>query len=237
MALGTVVGAAPKVFAYVALGGSLDDLSRPRRWSRSALLVVLGARRRAVRPAPDRPAAAHDRLTRVLLPGRPALLARRGVPVHGAARGRHRRAGRGGRARCSAGRTASAGSCSACWWRTAAGAGSSRGRCSPPRSRRSGPVGSTAGLEYLARRRRVASPQPPRRVPAQPPERPHAGPHPAGAGAGGGAHGGDRPTAPRSRPWCSRWPRSPTGSTATSRARASRSRRSARSWTRSPTSC
>ena len=26
MALGTVIGAAPKVFAYTALGGSLDDL-------------------------------------------------------------------------------------------------------------------------------------------------------------------------------------------------------------------
>ena len=30
MALGTVIGAAPKVFAYTALGGSLDDLGSPR---------------------------------------------------------------------------------------------------------------------------------------------------------------------------------------------------------------
>jgi uncharacterized membrane protein YdjX (TVP38/TMEM64 family) len=42
MALGTVIGAAPKVFAYTALGGSLDDLTSPEAITAVALLVILG---------------------------------------------------------------------------------------------------------------------------------------------------------------------------------------------------
>ena len=42
MALGTAIGAAPKVFAYTALGGSLDDLTSPEALTAVALLVVLG---------------------------------------------------------------------------------------------------------------------------------------------------------------------------------------------------
>jgi uncharacterized membrane protein YdjX (TVP38/TMEM64 family) len=41
MAAGTVVGAAPKVFAYTALGGSLSDLASPEAIVAVALLVVL----------------------------------------------------------------------------------------------------------------------------------------------------------------------------------------------------
>jgi len=41
MAGGTVVGAAPKVFAYVALGGSLSDLGAPEAIVAIALLAVL----------------------------------------------------------------------------------------------------------------------------------------------------------------------------------------------------
>jgi uncharacterized membrane protein YdjX (TVP38/TMEM64 family) len=41
MALGTVVGAAPKVFAYVALGGSLSNLAAPEAKVAVAVLVVL----------------------------------------------------------------------------------------------------------------------------------------------------------------------------------------------------
>jgi uncharacterized membrane protein YdjX (TVP38/TMEM64 family) len=43
LALGTVVGAAPKVFAYVALGGSLSDLTSPEAVAAIALLLVLAA--------------------------------------------------------------------------------------------------------------------------------------------------------------------------------------------------
>jgi uncharacterized membrane protein YdjX (TVP38/TMEM64 family) len=42
MALGTAIGAAPKVFAYTALGGSLDDLTSPEALTALALLVILG---------------------------------------------------------------------------------------------------------------------------------------------------------------------------------------------------
>ena len=42
LALGTVVGAAPKVFAYTALGGNLDDLTSPEVIIAVALLVILG---------------------------------------------------------------------------------------------------------------------------------------------------------------------------------------------------
>ena len=42
MALGTAVGAAPKVFAYTALGGSLDDLTSPEALSALALILILG---------------------------------------------------------------------------------------------------------------------------------------------------------------------------------------------------
>jgi uncharacterized membrane protein YdjX (TVP38/TMEM64 family) len=41
LALGTVIGAAPKVFAYVALGGSLSDLGSPEAIVAIALLVTL----------------------------------------------------------------------------------------------------------------------------------------------------------------------------------------------------
>ena len=42
MAFGTLIGAAPKVFAYTALGGSLDDLTSPEALTALALLVILG---------------------------------------------------------------------------------------------------------------------------------------------------------------------------------------------------
>jgi uncharacterized membrane protein YdjX (TVP38/TMEM64 family) len=42
MALGTLVGAAPKVFAYVALGGSITNFSAPEVKLALAVLVVLG---------------------------------------------------------------------------------------------------------------------------------------------------------------------------------------------------
>ena len=41
MAVGTVIGAAPKVFAYVALGGSLTDPTSPEAVVAIALLVIL----------------------------------------------------------------------------------------------------------------------------------------------------------------------------------------------------
>jgi uncharacterized membrane protein YdjX (TVP38/TMEM64 family) len=41
MALGTVVGASPKVFAYTALGGSLTNLGSPEGFVAIALLVAL----------------------------------------------------------------------------------------------------------------------------------------------------------------------------------------------------
>jgi uncharacterized membrane protein YdjX (TVP38/TMEM64 family) len=41
LALGTVVGAAPKVFAYTALGGSLDDLTSPEAIVAIVLLALL----------------------------------------------------------------------------------------------------------------------------------------------------------------------------------------------------
>ena len=42
MALGTAIGATPKVFAYTALGGSLDDITSPEALSALALLAILG---------------------------------------------------------------------------------------------------------------------------------------------------------------------------------------------------
>jgi uncharacterized membrane protein YdjX (TVP38/TMEM64 family) len=42
MALGTLIGAAPKVFAYTALGGNLGDLTSPEALTAIALLVILG---------------------------------------------------------------------------------------------------------------------------------------------------------------------------------------------------
>ena len=42
MALGTVVGAAPKVFAYTALGGSISDLTSPEAIAAITLIVLLG---------------------------------------------------------------------------------------------------------------------------------------------------------------------------------------------------
>lgn len=42
MAGGTALGAAPRTFAYVALGGSLDDLGAPEAKAAIALLVVIG---------------------------------------------------------------------------------------------------------------------------------------------------------------------------------------------------
>jgi uncharacterized membrane protein YdjX (TVP38/TMEM64 family) len=41
MALGTLIGGTPKVFAYTALGGSLDDLTSPEALVAVALLVLL----------------------------------------------------------------------------------------------------------------------------------------------------------------------------------------------------
>jgi uncharacterized membrane protein YdjX (TVP38/TMEM64 family) len=41
MAFGTLVGGAPKVFAYTALGGSLDDLTSPEVLVAVAVLLVL----------------------------------------------------------------------------------------------------------------------------------------------------------------------------------------------------
>jgi len=41
MALGTVIGAAPKVFVYAALGGSLDDLGSPEAIAAISVWVVL----------------------------------------------------------------------------------------------------------------------------------------------------------------------------------------------------
>jgi uncharacterized membrane protein YdjX (TVP38/TMEM64 family) len=43
MALGTAVGAAPRTFAYVALGGSLDDIGSPAGVAAIVLLVVTAA--------------------------------------------------------------------------------------------------------------------------------------------------------------------------------------------------
>ena len=42
MVLGTVVGGAPKVFAYAALGGSLTDLTSPEAIAAVVLLALLG---------------------------------------------------------------------------------------------------------------------------------------------------------------------------------------------------
>jgi uncharacterized membrane protein YdjX (TVP38/TMEM64 family) len=43
LALGTAIGAVPRTFAYVALGGNLDDLSAPEVKVAIALIVVIGA--------------------------------------------------------------------------------------------------------------------------------------------------------------------------------------------------
>ena len=42
MAAGTAIGAGPRTFAYVALGGSLDDLGSPEAIAAIALLVLIG---------------------------------------------------------------------------------------------------------------------------------------------------------------------------------------------------
>ena len=42
MAVGTLIGAAPKVFVYTALGGSLDDLTSPEALVALALWALLG---------------------------------------------------------------------------------------------------------------------------------------------------------------------------------------------------
>jgi uncharacterized membrane protein YdjX (TVP38/TMEM64 family) len=42
MTAGTIVGAAPKVFAYVALGGSLGNLTSPEAIAAVTLIIVLG---------------------------------------------------------------------------------------------------------------------------------------------------------------------------------------------------
>jgi uncharacterized membrane protein YdjX (TVP38/TMEM64 family) len=75
MALGTAIGAAPKVFAYTALGGSLGDLTSPEALIAIALLVILGiggalfvrsqlAASRPPREAPGTPPAPSPRLPR-----------------------------------------------------------------------------------------------------------------------------------------------------------------------------
>jgi uncharacterized membrane protein YdjX (TVP38/TMEM64 family) len=62
MTLGTVVGAAPKVFAYTALGGSISDLTSPEAIAAVTLIVLLGviglvvARRQFVLERQARPA-------------------------------------------------------------------------------------------------------------------------------------------------------------------------------------
>ncbi len=74
MALGTAIGAAPKVFAYTALGGSLGDLTSPEALTAIGLLVVLALAgalfvRRQIRASPSpreapgtpRPASGHPR--------------------------------------------------------------------------------------------------------------------------------------------------------------------------------
>jgi uncharacterized membrane protein YdjX (TVP38/TMEM64 family) len=42
MAVGTVIGAAPKVFVYTALGGSLDDLTSPDALAALVVWVIVG---------------------------------------------------------------------------------------------------------------------------------------------------------------------------------------------------
>ena len=42
MAAGTVIGAAPRTFAYVALGGSIQDIGSPESIAAIVLLVVIG---------------------------------------------------------------------------------------------------------------------------------------------------------------------------------------------------
>ena len=72
MALGTAVGAAPKVFAYTALGGNLGNLTSPEALAAIALLVTLALAgalvvRRQIRATPSpreaqgtpRPASGH----------------------------------------------------------------------------------------------------------------------------------------------------------------------------------
>ena len=58
MAIGTAIGAAPKVFAYTALGGNLGDLTSPEALVAIGLLVVLAAVgalvvRRQIRASPS----------------------------------------------------------------------------------------------------------------------------------------------------------------------------------------
>src|ERR687898_884025 len=58
MAIGTAIGAAPKVFAYTALGGSLGDLTSPEALVAIGLLVVLALAgalvvRRQIRATPS----------------------------------------------------------------------------------------------------------------------------------------------------------------------------------------
>ena len=54
MALGTVIGAAPKVFGYTALGGNLDDLTSPEAITAVVLLVLLALAGAAVRVAANK---------------------------------------------------------------------------------------------------------------------------------------------------------------------------------------
>ena len=42
MAVGTLIGATPKVFVYTALGGNLDDITSPDALVALALWVILG---------------------------------------------------------------------------------------------------------------------------------------------------------------------------------------------------
>ena len=155
LGLGTVVGGAPKVFAYVALGGASATSPRPSRswpwgcWWCSASPGRCSSVARSWR------AGAHARPSlegRVLLPGRPDLFDRRGVRVRQPARGGHRGPGRNGRAGARLdprrgldhplpARGLRLPARDVPWALLAA-------TVSPL-----GPVGSTAGLEYLARRR------------------------------------------------------------------------------------
>ena len=44
MAAGTAIGAAPRAWAWVVLGGSIDDLGSPEAKAAIAMLVVVGRR-------------------------------------------------------------------------------------------------------------------------------------------------------------------------------------------------
>ena len=149
------IGAAPKVFAYVALGGSINNLSAIEVKIAVAVLVVLGVfglvvvRRRMARPRPRRLIAVERRL----LPGGAPLLGRRGVHLHRAARGGDRRLRRDRRDDPRLDPRLRLDHALPARGPRGAPADASRGRCSRPPCHRSGRWAARSGLEYLARRR------------------------------------------------------------------------------------